>query len=184
MATKVIRRQINKPKGSTTKQHYSDKQKYEAVVAFLAIGNMAIVADATGIPHDRLRQWKQLPWWKDIEAQVRNQHRVEVTGKLNKIIDKAAKVIEDRLENGDYRVSKKGELLRIPVNAKTAGDILAKSIDKHVLMEKIAERPDIQEEAVADRLESIAKRLIEASKVKRSINVIDVTPEEVVSNVQ
>lgn len=177
MPVKYYKRQINKRPGDKQQAHYSDKQKYEAVVAYLAIGNMAIVADATGIPHDSLRRWKMAQWWKDIESQVKNQQNIEVSGKLNKIINKAAKVVEDRLENGDYRITKDGDLLRVPVNAKTAGDILTKAIDKQALIQRIMEKPETQEEAVTDRLESIAKRLIEASKIKKVTNVIDITPE-------
>lgn len=176
MPVKYYKRQVNKKPGDIQQAHYSDKQRYEAVVSYLALGNMAVVADATGIPHDRLRHWKMQQWWKDIEAQVRNQQRVEVSGKLMRIIEKASRVVEDRLENGDYRINKEGKLLRIPVNAKTAGDILTKSIDKQALLDKIAEKPDTREEAVVDRLESIAKRLVDAAKLRKTPQVIDLTP--------
>ena len=178
MPVKHYKRQVNKKKGDIKQAQYSDKQRYEAVITYLALGNMAIVADATGIPHDTLRHWKMQPWWKDLEQQAREQKRLQISGKLSRVIEKAAKVVEDRLEHGDYRINKNGDLLRIPVNAKTAGDILTKSIDKQVLLDKIEEVPETKEEAVLDRLESIAKRLQEAAKLKTP-QVIDVIPEHI-----
>lgn len=178
MPVKHYKRQINKKKGDIKQAQYSDRQRYEAVITYLAIGNMAIVADTTGIPHDTLRHWKMQPWWKELEQQAREQKRVQVSGRLSKVIEKAAKVVEDRLENGDYRIDRNGDLLRIPVNAKTAGDILSKSIDKQVLLDKIEEVPDTKEEAVLDRLESIARRLQEAARMKTP-QVIDVIPMEI-----
>lgn len=146
----------------------------------MALGNMSAVSEVTGIPHDRLRTWKMAPWWKDLEAQIRQQKRVEVSGKLSRIIDKAFKTVEDRLENGDWRVDKRGQVTRIPVNARTAGDILAKSIDKQVLIDRIQEAPEIKEEAVMDRLRSIEQRLIQAAKIKKIPEIIDIVAEKVV----
>lgn len=168
MAIKLYKRQVNKKKGDAQQVHYSDKQKFEAVVSYLVTGNMAAVSDITGIPHDTLRHWKMAPWWKEMESQARQQKRIEVSGKLTKVIDKAFKEVEDRLENGDWVYNQKtGEVRRVAVNARTAGDILTKSIDRQIILDKIQEVPETKQEAVLDRLESIAKRLQEASGTKK-----------------
>jgi len=180
MPVKHYKRQVNRKPTDIQQSHYSDKQKFEAVVTYMLLGNMAAVSETTGIPHDRLRHWKMAPWWKELEEQIRQQKRVEVSGKLSKIIDKAHKVVEDRLENGDWRMDRDGNLHRIGVTAKVAGDILHKSIDKQILIDKIQEAPEVKQEAVMDRLKSIEQRLIEASKIRKTLpQVIDVEPTHV-----
>ena len=178
MPVKIYKRQINKKPGDKQQTQYSDKQKFEVVAAYMVMGNMAAVAQATGIPHDTIRHWKQTPWWKDLEEQIRKQARVEVSGKLKRVIDKAFIVVEDRLENGEWVYnSKTGDIVRVGVSAKTAGDILHKSIDRQVVLDKIQEAPETREEAVLDRLASIEKRLIEAAKIRPQPNIIDVEAE-------
>lgn len=180
MPVKTYKRQVRKKATDGPQARYSDIQKFEAVAAFMTLGNMAMVAQATNIPHDTLRHWKQTPWWKDLEEQIRKQARVEVSGKLKRIIDKAFTLVEDRLENGDWVYNPKtGDIRRVGVSAKTAGDILTKSIDRQIILEKIQEAPETREEAVLDRLASIEQRLIEAAKIRPRPQVIDVVAEEV-----
>lgn len=167
MAIKHYTRHVDRKKGAVGHVPYSPKQRFQAVVTYLATGNMAVTAEIVDIPPERLRGWKMEPWWKEMEDEVRQQKRVEVSGKLGKIIDKAFKVVEDRLENGDYIYNTKtGGIRRVEVNAKTAGDILHKSIDRQVLLDKITIIPEAKEEQVMDRLKSIELRLIEAAKIR------------------
>lgn len=167
MPVKYTRRTVKKKPGDHKQVQHSDKTKFDAVVSYMAIGNMSVVSEITGVPHDTLRHWKMTSWWKDLESQIRQSKRVEVSGKLSRVIDKAFKVVEDRLENGDFIINKNGVVQRQEVSAKTAGDILHKSIDRQVMLDKIQEVPETKQEAVLDRLESIAKRLAEAANIKK-----------------
>jgi len=51
-----------------------------------------------------------------------------------------------------------------------------KSIDKQILLEKIQDAPEIQEEAIMDRLKSIQEQLRKSSK--KTPQIIDVIPLE------
>jgi hypothetical protein len=140
-------------------------------------GSWAVVSEATGIPQDTLRHWKMQPWWKDFESQIRNQRHVEVSGKLKRLIDKTMAVVEDRVENGNWHYNPRTQKIeRRPVNAREAGEILNKALDKEVILSKLIEKPVQQEEAVMDRLKSIEARLLEAAKIKREVTIIDVEP--------
>lgn len=178
MATSIIRREINKnPKVHSKQVHWSEKQKLEAVTTYLMVGRWAVVSDATGVPVDTLKKWKQADWWKDYEKEIKQASRLEVTGKLHKIIHKATDVVADRLENGDiFFDSKTGEIKRKPVGAKVASDIMNKTIDKQVLLEKIQEAPEVQNEAIMDRLKNIQEQLRKNSKkpILIEAEVIDV----------
>lgn len=176
MPTKVVRRQVNKKPTDGKAARWSDKQKFEAVVSYLMMGNWVIVSDHTGVPVDTLRHWKQQEWWKEMEAQIRSQKNIEVSGKLRRLVDKAFKEVEDRVENGDWHYNyRTGKVERRPVSAKTAGEILVKALDKQVLIDKliVEQSKEAKEEAVMDRLKSIEARLLEARAIKREPKVID-----------
>lgn len=145
------------------------------------VGRWAVVSDATGVPVDTLKKWKQADWWKDYEREIRQASRIEVTGKLQKIIHKATDVVQDRLENGDiFFDSKTGEIKRKPIGAKVASDIMTKTIDKQILLEKIQDAPELQEEAIMDRLKSIQDQLRKNSKKTPEV-IIDAEVTNVVA---
>lgn len=176
MASVLVRRHINKnPKIHSAQTHWSDKQKLEAVSTYLMVGRWAIVSDATGVPIDTLKKWKGQDWWKDYEKEIKAASRLEVSGKLQKIIHKASDVVLDRLQEGDIYLDQQGNIKRKPIGAKVASEILNRSIDKQVLIDKIQEAPEVQQEAIMDRLKSIQDQLRKNSK--KSSTIIDVTPE-------
>lgn len=163
-----VKKQLDKKKGMGRAAQWSDKQKYEAVAAYLAVGNMVIVSENLSIPLITLKKWKATDWWDKLVKQIKESSRVEVSGKLSRIIDKSAKIVEDRLEHGEIKVTKDGELRRVPVNVRSAGDILHKSIDKQVLLDKIRVAPEgMKTDTVLDRLKAIEERLIAAGTVSR-----------------
>jgi hypothetical protein len=155
--------------------HWSERQKLEAVTTYLMVGKWPVVSDATGIPIDTLKKWKQADWWEDLEREIRRSSNIEVGGKLKVIINKAASVVEDRLENGDlvYNPST-NSFTRKPIGAKIASEIMVKSIDRNILLEKLQEAPVLKEEAILDRLKNIENALIRASTKRKITNVIDV----------
>jgi hypothetical protein len=167
--------EVNKDPKKHPTAHWSERQKLEAVTTYLMVGKWPIVSDATGVPIDTLKKWKQTDWWEDLEREVRRSSNIETSGKLKRIVDKAASVVEDRLENGDlvYNPST-NSFTRRPIGAKIASEILVKTIDRNVLLEKLQEVPVLKEEAIMDRLKNIENALIRASSKRKIINVIDV----------
>lgn len=161
-------------------QHYSEEQKIAAVTAYLAVGNMRIVAGATGIAYGLLRIWKSRPWWKEYEYEIKNAKRSETKDKLSKIVDKSLVMIEDRLENGDLVLNNKtGELIRKPVAlrdiSKLANDMLERQekLDKQKLDESAIQT----QETMADTLKLLAEEFAKfnGSKKKEILDVTDVT---------
>ena len=180
MVSKTRTYQVKKnPKTDSAKAQWSDSQKFEAVTTYLMVGKWPIVSDATGIPIDTLKKWKQQDWWEDLEREVRRSSNIETSGKLKRIVDKAASVVEDRLENGDliYNPST-NSFTRRPIGAKIASEILVKSIDRELLLQKLQDQPVLKEEAILDRLKNIESALIRASSKRKIPNaqIIDVTP--------
>lgn len=171
--------EVNKDPKKHPTAHWSERQKLEAVTTYLMVGKWPIVSDATGVPIDTLKKWKQADWWEDLEREIRRSSNIETSGKLKRIVDKAASVVEDRLEHGDlvYNPST-NSFTRRPIGAKIASEILVKSIDRNVLLEKLQEVPVLKEEAIMDRLKNIENALIRASTKRRipDAQIIDVVP--------
>lgn len=176
MTYKLIKREIRKnPKVHTGKEHWSQAQKLEAVSAWMMTGSWAAVNAATNIPVDTLKHWKMQDWWKDAVAELRQASNTQMSGKLQKIISKSADIILDRLENGDIHFNPKtGEISRKEINAKIASEILHKSVDKELLLQKVEQAPQLKEEAIMDRLKAIQQELSKNAKKHKPINVIDV----------
>lgn len=176
MPVRHYTRIVDKQSTDGPKARYSPKQKLEAVTSYLILGKIALVAGALNIPEETLRLWKATDWWKEMEQEVRTSSRVEVSGRLSRIIEKSMNVVEDRLEHGDFQYNPKtGQFSRKPVGAKTAGDILIKAIDKQVLLEKIDKEPQADTVKIEDRLKAIQDKLIEFSRFSKAktINVGD-----------
>jgi hypothetical protein len=178
MPIKIYKREVDKTKDHAKTTAYSQKQRLKVVTMYLMSGNMAAVAAATGIPHDRIRQWKMQDWWKEMEEEIRRGHNLKTSNSLKKIIDRSFKVLNDRIENGDYMFDPKtGTFRRRPINAKTAADIATKALDREMMLQKIEEKPKVQEEQIMDRLKNIESALLRAAKQRKG-EVIDVEPIE------
>jgi hypothetical protein len=184
MTVRYYKRQVKKDWRNKT-AHWSDVQKFEAVTLYLMVGKWPLVSQATHIPIDTLKKWKQADWWKEYEDEIRRAKHVETSTKLSKIRDKASDVVMDRLENGDFQYNPKtGKFSRKPVSAKVAGEIMVKTLDKEILLEKIDEKPAENEQSIMERLNSIADKLLQASSKKpRLSEVIDVEPIKEASHV-
>lgn len=175
MPTKTYTRRIRKnPKIHTGKEHWSEAQRLEAVTLWLMTGSWVSVSAATNIPSDTLRHWKMQDWWKEAETSIRHQANIKISGRLQRIIDKSADIILDRLENGDIHFDPKtGKITRKEINAKVATEILTKSIDKDILIQKIETAPETKEEAIMDRLKAIQEQLRKTVKTKPEPVVIE-----------
>lgn len=178
MPTQIIRRKLRKKPGvDGERTHWADSQKYEAVSTYLMVGNWPVVSDATGIPIDTLKKWKQQDWWKDYEREVRLSRNVKASSSLSKIVERAAVHLEDRLENGDIVFTRDGTALRKPIRGKELSDIMVRSIDKQILLDKMLEVPEVKEEAVMDRLKNIEEALKRAVNITpKQTEIIDVIP--------
>ncbi len=183
----IKRRKIDRAIGRVAKgQQYSPKQRLEAVTAYLMIGKVSLVAASLGISEEVIHKWKTSDWWKDMEADIRSQSNVQVSGKLRAVINKSLEVIEDRLEQGDYQFNPKtGNFIRKPIGAKVAGDIMSKALDKQILIDKLEAQPIQDQSKIEDRLKAIQEALLDNSRFKKvkTINGIfnkEITDAEII----
>jgi hypothetical protein len=135
---------------------------------------MAILrANTLGIPEGTVRRWHGEDWWKSHEDDYRSSRRTKLTGQMESLKDKAVKVVEDRLDNGDWVYDQKlGQMVRKPINSINATTILRTALDKHLALEQLAllEKKTVTEEKVADRLAKLGDDFRRFAKAKEITN--------------
>lgn len=141
--------------------HWPVEKKIEAVTAFLTLGNLRQVAAVVGVSYGMVKQWKLMPWWKELEAEIIASRRVTQVNKLSKIVDKSLDVIGDRLEKGDFIYNNKsGEVIRKPVNLKDATSAANALMQRSAIIEKLT-RDEVVAETTAsinDQLKNLAEQ--------------------------
>ena len=165
---------MSKAKG--TRHAWPDKKRIEAVTAYLALGNCALVEVTTGVPQGTVRQWRTQPWWRELVDEIQTESDQQTDTKLSGLIEKALHAVNDRLENGDFQWdSRNGEFVRKPVSLKDSWKVSAEMLDKRWL---IRDRPDtkVDTEAVSDILVKLAKDFAGMAKTKVK-EQLEVTPE-------
>jgi len=150
------------------------EKRIEVITKQLALGNMRLVADLTGVSYGLIRIWKGQPWWKEMELEIRNSRKARVDDKLNKIIDKALDTIEDRLDKGDFVYDqKKGEISRKPVSLKEARGAANDLMQRQIAVEKLAqeEKHLTNTSTIKDQLADLALQFA-AFNTNRTIDVV------------
>jgi hypothetical protein len=130
------------------------------------LGNMAETAIVTGIPHQTLKVWKTTDWFKEYSLQLQTEDIQKMDGKLKRIVDKALKAVEDRLDLGDAQFDQKtGLITRVPVKAHVALKITSELMTKQ---DKLHSNP-IKEEVertIDDRLAKLSEEFARFASMK------------------
>jgi hypothetical protein len=158
-----------------TNKRWSDSQKIEAVTTYLALGNLALTAKVLKIPDLTLRTWKQKTWWKEIEDELKVQDELQLSARLQRIIESTLSATEDRIKNGDWIYDNKtGGLVRKPVNLRDVHKVTMDMVDKReAILNKVVTAVPLEQ--IESKLEKLALKFEEiASKRSQQIAVTDV----------
>ena len=150
---------------------WSQEQKLQACASYVMLGTLRETALATSIPMPTLSLWSTQEWWKELKTQIRDEDIQQMDSNLQKIITKALKATEDRLDEGDYTYHPlTGKAIRVPIKAQIALKI---STDLMIRQDKIRERPEKAEleKTIDARLAKLGEEFAKFSKAR------DVTPE-------
>jgi len=170
------KRRVQGPGGY--RRHYSDNQKLEAVTTFLMLGSLKLTSGVLKIPYDTLKLWRKSEWWKDVEKDLRIQDDLQLSKRLQNLMNKSLDVVADRLENGDFIYDQKaGEIRRKPVSMKDAHKVSMDVAERRdVLINRHLEENSITTDKIETRLADLAKEFARiASKVTSGpVEVTDV----------
>lgn len=157
------------------------EKRIEVITKCLALGNMRLVSELTGVSYTLIRIWKGQPWWKEMEAEIKASRKAQVDNKLSRLVDKALETMEDRLDNGDFVYDqKRGEVSRKPVSLKeargAANDLLQRQAA--LVKQEHEEKTMNTNTSMKDMLSDLANQFA-AFNTKRTVEVVatDVTPK-------
>ena len=64
-------------------------------------GDVDEVSKLTDVPVNVLREWKQEPWWVEIQRTIFVEQNDKLSTRISGVLDKALHHIVDRLDHGD-----------------------------------------------------------------------------------
>lgn len=157
---------------------YSWEKKYEVVTQMLACGNARLVSSLTGVSPMTITSWKKQPWWSDLEREIKAEEHIKLNTKLSKIIAKSLAVVEDRLENGNTKMTKDGSLVQVPVELKDAAKVTNDLLSRQHVLEKTMEGGLVETASIQDTLEALKKEFSKWASTERKKEAIDIIPKE------
>ncbi len=82
------------------------------------LGNQTKVSELHNIPLTTVHEWIKSEWGVVLTEEIRSEKAPELDANFTKLIDSAFEQAQDRIDNGDYRVTKDGKLMRVPMGGK------------------------------------------------------------------
>ena len=165
---------------------FPDEKKVEAATIYAVTGSLPRTSELTGIPEHTLRSWRQTDTFKELLREVWAENNEKIDAKFTAIIEKSLEAIIDRLDHGDFRLTSKGELKRVPINAKELSLVQAINVDKRQLLRGLpTSRPvdgDPAVEKTVNRLEKLAETFESLARIGRKPKIIDITDAEILEN--
>jgi transposase-like protein len=126
---------LDKKRGnSATGVRHSESEKAHAAALYAVTRNMVEVSKITNINEKTLSRWKQEPWFGEIVDRVKKEHNEVLDAKFSKVLDKAAEEMQDRVENGDFVLTKDGATVRVPVRARDLATVAGTLFDRRQLL--------------------------------------------------
>ena len=149
-------------------RNWSDGQKLEAVQTYLMLGSVRTTAAVLNIPEITVKVWRTKSWWKDLEAELKLQDKLQLGTRLKKIAERSLEVVEDPLQNGNYIFDQKtGELVRVPVNLKDAHKVGVDSMNQREILER-GQADNLNEGQIDNKLAELATKF--AAMVNKKID--------------
>jgi len=147
---------------------YTHDERVRVVAAQYMTGSSKRASDMTGVPASTIRDWKKnATWWDEVLFLVKRQKQAQLDGQITTIIDKLVDGLVDRLNHGDEKMGRNGELVIIPVSAADQARILKTVHDVRQLVR--GEPTSRSENTNAKDLEQMLINAVKASKKENSI---------------
>lgn len=138
--------------------YFNLEQKTDACALYCVYGDVEQVSEMTGIPAKTLREWKDEPWWKEIQKKVFVEQNEKLASRISGVLDRSLDHLVDRLDNGDYLWDvRKSKLVRKPVDTKVLANVFNTLVTRRQLIR--GEPTSITSQlAVDDRLKLLAQQ--------------------------
>lgn len=115
---------IGRPPKIRNPDYYTIEKKTDAATLYCVYGDVNEVSKILDIPLSVLREWKEEPWWIEIQKKVFVEQNDRLSARISTVLDKAVDQISDRLDHGDTTYNPKtGEVTRKPVEARVLASL-------------------------------------------------------------
>lgn len=143
------------------------EKRIEVATKWLALGNMRLVSELTGVSYQLCRLWKQEPWWEEMIAEIKASKTRQLDDKLSRIVDKSLDAISDRIENGDVIFNQKtGTIQRKDVSLRDATKVATDLLTRQAIIQKQENEAVVHQDAVSikDQLAMLALEFAKFNK--------------------
>lgn len=168
--------------GKYRQGYYTDKKRIEAVTIYAVTGNLTEVEKLTGIPSTTVSSWRKEEWFQHLLDEIRQENDEKIDSKFTQIVETVLDEMVDRVKNGDFVVTKYGQVVRKPIGARDLAIVAAINIDKRQLLRG---KPTSRTESVGVdvRLAQLAKQFEQiANHNRQPLEITDVTYTEIPQN--
>jgi hypothetical protein len=157
---------------------WTTNQKLQVVSTYLMLGNLTQTALVTGVPYQTVERWKTTDWWKEFALKLQSEDVQQLDSNLKRVVDKALKAVEDRIDLGDAQYDQKtGEIRRIPIKAQVALKISTELLTKQEKIRSVPERQEL-EATIDARLGKLAEEFAKFA-IQQKSRTVDVEVVEV-----
>lgn len=113
----------------------TDDERLQCAREFFLTGSLSEIARVRGIAYGDLLDMSQSPWWQNELQNLEREANAHLKIRLTKLMGSTLDQLEDRLENGDAKADKEGEVYRIPIAARDLATISNMIMDKKAQIE-------------------------------------------------
>jgi hypothetical protein len=142
--------------------YYTDSQKEQFVLDYFETGNLKLSAEKLGVPYDSAKLWKRSEWFGELIGRLETEHNKSLKKRLDKIADQALSAMEDRIQNGEERITKSGKKVNMKANLSSLTMAAGVLLDKAQVLKKVP----VQEASAEETLSRLADMIRNAVKPK------------------
>lgn len=143
---------------------------HRAISVFKGCGSLWKAAQITGIPYHTLYKWAGTEWWKEGLLSLKAEDSAVLEEATTSIAKQSATVVQERLTNGDFVLSRDGTVVRKPVSARDAAIILGVSMDKRKIL---SEAPHTENKlGINERLLKLVEQFVQFANAKEIKGVL------------
>jgi len=147
-------------------------KKIELVVAFLTTGSLKGAAQITGLTIREVHESRQTEWWEHLHGAIVAEHGTKLRARCNALIDAGLINLSKRMEQGDQKIGKDGEIQNLAVSARDSAYVVDMMMTQCDALDKKTRQMG-SADAEARILSKIADGLAD---IAREVKAKDVTP--------
>ena len=145
---------------------WSMNQKMQAVMTYLMLGNMHEASIICGIPYETFKCWKHTDWFKELLVTVRESDVQQMDSNMQRIVGKALKATEDRIDQGEFQYDPKtGRIIRVPIKANVALRITTELLARQDKIRAAPEKKEL-EKTIDARLAKLSEEFARFASTK------------------